>query len=209
MPFAIPLFRACIYSTTFFNLCQLFFVFFYLPQANFVVLHTFYSSLFRFLHTSLPSAFSTSFTAFYRYTYSAFFEYHILGLLILLMIFLWILLVLGGNRLLSSKCNLLHPLFEIEKRKDTLCLADFCLFWAETDNPLPCATRFSHFSESKRWPKDFRRSNAAAKPRLRGGFCAPKQTAPPKFQKSSFHIVHKTVLRNRRATGARMGLVSK
>ena len=52
---------------------------------------------------------------FYRYTYSTFFDYHILGLLTLLMIFLSILLVLGENRLLSSKCNLLHPLFGIER----------------------------------------------------------------------------------------------
>ena len=52
---------------------------------------------------------------FYRYTYSTFFDYHILGLLTLLIIFLSILLVLGENRLLSSKCNLLHPLFGIER----------------------------------------------------------------------------------------------
>ena len=57
--------------------------------------------------------------------------------------------------------------------------------------------------------KDFRGSNAAAKAWLRGGFRAPKQTAPPKAQKSSFYTVHKAMLRNRRATGARMGLVSK
>ena len=57
--------------------------------------------------------------------------------------------------------------------------------------------------------KDFRGSNAAAKAWLRGGFRAPKHTAPPYSQKSSFRIVHKAVLRNRRATGARMGLVSK
>ena len=56
--------------------------------------------------------------------------------------------------------------------------------------------------------KDFRRSDAAAKARLRGGFRLPQLTTPPKFQKSSFRTVHKTVLQNRRATGARMGLVS-
>ena len=52
--------------------------------------------------------------------------------------------------------------------------------------------------------KDFRGSNAAAKAWLRGGFRAPKQTAPPKAQKSSFYTVHKSMLRNRRATGARI-----
>ena len=45
--------------------------------------------------------------------------------------------------------------------------------------------------------KDFRGSNAAAKAWLRGGFRAPKQTVPPKAQKSSFYTVHKAMLRNR------------
>ena len=90
------------------------------------------------------------------------------------------LLGLGGNGLLSSKCDFICLLFGIEKVT-----------------------------------KDFRGSNAAAKAWLRGGFhskeCkrAPKQTTPPKTQKSSFCTIHKTVLRNRRATSARMGLVSK
>ena len=56
--------------------------------------------------------------------------------------------------------------------------------------------------------KDFRGSNAAAKAWLRGGFCPPKPNAPPKSQKLSFCTVPKTVSQNRRATGARMGLVS-
>ena len=97
----------------------------------------------------------------------------------------------------------------------TLCLGDCRLFWAETGNILQSATLFSHFSESKRWrskeckTKDFRGSNAAAKAWLRGGFCPPKPNTPPKAQKFSFCVVHKTVMQNRRATGARMGLVSK
>ena len=68
---------------------------------------------------------------------------------------------------------------------------------------------YLRFSESKRRAKDFRGSDAAAKAWLRGGFRLPQQTAPPKTQKLSFRTVHKAVLRNRRATGARMGLVSK
>ena len=66
-------------------------------------------------------------------------------------------------------CNSVHPLFGIEKRKDTLCLADFCLFWAKTDYSLPLAALYTHFSESKESParingaKDFRGSIAAAK----------------------------------------------
>ena len=58
--------------------------------------------------------------------------------------------------------------------------------------------------------KDFRGSNAAAKAWLRGGFHSkeckrlPQQTAPPKAQKLSFCAAHKAVLRNRRATGARI-----
>ncbi len=39
----------------------------------------------------------------------------------------------------------------------------FCLFWAETGYILQSATLYTHFSESKRRTKDFRRSNAAAK----------------------------------------------
>ncbi len=85
-----------------------------------------------------------------------------------------------------------------------LRLADFCLSLAKTDYPLPLASLFTDFSESKRWTKDFRRSNAAAKARLRGGFRLPQLTAPPKTTKSSFRIVYEVVLRNRRATGARI-----
>ena len=97
----------------------------------------------------------------------------------------------------------------------------FLLIWAETGNILQSATLYAHFSESKESParingaKDFRGSNAAAKAWLRGGFHSkeckrlPQLATPPKFQKLSFRIVHKAVLRNRRATGARMGLVSK
>ena len=42
-------------------------------------------------------------------------------------------------------------------------LTDCCLFGAETGYILQSATLYAHFSESKRWAKDFRRSNAAAK----------------------------------------------
>jgi len=39
--------------------------------------------------------------------------------------------------------------------------------------------------------------------------CTPQLTAPPKAEKSSLCTVPKTLSQNRRATGARMGLVSK
>ena len=83
------------------------------------------------------------------------------------------------------------------------------MFWAGKDNSHLIATLFSDFSESKKSrskeckPKDFRRSNAAAKARLRGGFHSkeckrlPQQTAPPKAQKPLFCTVHETVTRNR------------
>ena len=74
----------------------------------------------------------------------------------------------------------------------------------EKGNFFQSATLYLRFSESKRRAKDFRRSNAAAKARLRGGFRAPKPFAPPKTQKSLFRTVHEAVLRNRRATGARI-----
>ena len=77
-------------------------------------------------------------------------------------------------------CNSILTLFYGEKLKDTLCLADFCLFWAKTDYSLPLAALYTHFSESKESParingaKDFRGSIAAAKAWLRGGFRLPK-----------------------------------
>ena len=58
--------------------------------------------------------------------------------------------------------------------------------------------------------KDFRGSDAAAKAWLRGGFHSkeckrtPQQTTPPKAQKLSFRTIHNAVMRNRRATGARI-----
>ena len=72
-------------------------------------------------------------------------------------------IILGGNGKFSSKCNFISALFCGEKLKDVLCLAECCLFLAETDYPLPCATLYLRFSESKRRAKDFRGSNAAAK----------------------------------------------
>ena len=63
-------------------------------------------------------------------------------------------------------CDFILTLFYGEKLKDVLCLCDFCLVCAETGNFLQSATFYTHFSESKRWPKDFRRSNAAAKAKL-------------------------------------------
>ena len=90
------------------------------------------------------------------------------------------------------------------------------LILAEQDNLLLCAALYTDFSESKKSrskeckPKDFRRSIAAAKARLRGGFHSkeckrlPQLTTPPKSQKSTFRTIHKAVLRNRRATGARI-----
>ena len=87
------------------------------------------------------------------------------------------------------------------------------LILAEQDNLLLCAALYTDFSESKKSrskeckPKDFRRSNAAAKARLRGGFhskeCkrAPKPFAPPKFQKLSFRTVPEKSPRDRRADG--------
>ena len=87
-------------------------------------------------------------------------------------------------------CNSVHPLFGIEKRKDTLCLADFCLFWAKTDYSLPLAALYTHFSESKESParingaKDFRGSIAAAKAWLyfpHKIVSSVKVLLPPKF----------------------------
>jgi len=107
-------------------------------------------------------------------------------------------------------CNSILTLFYGEKLKDTLCLADFCLFLAKTDYSLPLAALYTHFSESKESParingaKDFRGSIAAAKAWLRGGFRSPKPNTPPKAQKLSFSTVPETVPRNHRATGARI-----
>ena len=135
---------------------------------------------------------------------------------------------MGENGLYSSKCNFVSPLFGIEKtgkrfsrlkrRRESelhLRLAKFRLFWAKTDYILQSATLYLRFSESKRRAKDFRGSNAAAKAWLREDFTLKSVNAyhnyfsPPKPQKCSFCTVHKAVSQNRRATGARMGLVSK
>ncbi len=67
--------------------------------------------------------------------------------------------------LLTATCNHILRLFGIEKRKDTLCLADFCLSLAETDYPLPLASLFTLFSESKKRQKIFA---AQTPPRKRG-----------------------------------------
>ena len=80
----------------------------------------------------------------------------------------------------------------------------FCLLWAKRVNPLLLASLFSDFSESKKSQKIFA---AQTPPRKRGyGRISPDKThfAPPKAQKLSFRTVHKTVMRNRRATGARI-----
>ena len=63
-------------------------------------------------------------------------------------------------------CNPIPPLFGIEKRKDTLCLADFCLSLAKTDYPLPLASLFTDFSESKKSQKIF----AAQTPQRKRGY---------------------------------------
>ena len=69
-------------------------------------------------------------------------------------------------------CNPIPPLFGIEKRKDTLCWADCCLFLVEKDNSLPLATLFSDFSESKKSQKIF----AAQTPQRKRGFLSTRQT---------------------------------
>ena len=128
-------------------------------------------------------------------------------------------------------CTLFPRLFGIEKvAKDFrrsnaaalhLRLADFFLFWAETDYPLPLATLFSNFSTAKKLHSKERKQKpfAAQTPQRKRGYVGdftlksvnayPQLTTPPKSQKSSFRTIHKAVLRNRRATRARMGLVSK
>ena len=90
-----------------------------------------------------------------------------------------------------------------------MCLAEWCLILVETDNSLPCATLFSNFSESKKLQKIFA---AQTPPRKRGyveDFAFQNILPLRNFKKLSFRIVHEIVLRNRRATSARMGLVSK
>ena len=62
-------------------------------------------------------------------------------------------------------CNSILTLFYGKKLKDVLRLAECCLFWAKKDNPLPLATLFSNFSESKRLQKIFA---AQTPPRKRG-----------------------------------------
>ena len=91
------------------------------------------------------------------------------------------LTVLGGNGLHSSKCNFILTVFGIEKvpyedKRQKI-------FAAQTPQ------------RKRGYVEDFTLKSVNAR---RNPF------APPKAQKSSFFTVHETVLRNRRATGARI-----
>ena len=110
-------------------------------------------------------------------------------------------------------------------KKLLLCLADFRVFGAETDYPLPFATLFPDFSESKKSrSKECKQKIFAAQtpPRKRGyveDFTLKSVNALNKifFSSTAFYQSNRiaTTVRpcnlrqNRRATGARMGLVSK
>ncbi len=84
----------------------------------------------------------------------------------------------------------------------------FLLIWCENGLSTSTCSFLHRLFGIEKVAKDFRGSNAAAKAWLRGGFRLPQLTTPPKFQKLSFRTVPETMPRNRRATSARMGLVS-
>ncbi len=82
------------------------------------------------------------------------------------------LTILGGNGLSTSTCNPILTLFYGEKLKDVLRLAYFCLFGAETDYPLPCATLFTNFSTAKKLHSKERKQKpfAAQTPQQKRGY---------------------------------------
>ena len=69
-------------------------------------------------------------------------------------------------------CNSILRLFGIEKWKDTFCLAECCLFGAEIDYPLPLASLYTDFSESKKSHSKERKQKifAAQTPQRTRGF---------------------------------------
>ena len=52
-------------------------------------------------------------------------------------------------------CNPILPTFRNRKVERYFLFSRCCLFWAKKDNPLPCATLFTDFSESKKSQKIF------------------------------------------------------
>jgi len=133
---------------------------------------------------------------------------------------------LGGNGSYSSKCNFLSPLFGIEKtgalksvnkrfsplkrRSESelyLRVADFRLFWAKNDYPLPLASLFSNFSTAKKLHSKERKQKpfAAQTPQRKRGFLSTHQTIVGKI---SPHLRNfKSSLAD--APHCSMGLVSK
>ena len=95
------------------------------------------------------------------------------------------------KRVIFFKVQLYICTFRRRKvEKLLLCLNNFCLSLAKTDYPLPLATLYTHFSESKESParingaKDFRGSDAAAKAWLvlhTSDYRRQNFFAPPKF----------------------------
>jgi len=73
---------------------------------------------------------------------------------------------------------LVLTLFYGEKLKDVWRWAERCLFWAKKDNPLPCATLFTDFSESKksRSKECKQKIFAAQTPQRKRGFLSTHQT---------------------------------
>ena len=89
------------------------------------------------------------------------------------------------KRVIFFKVQLCTDAFLRRKvEKLLLCLNNFCLSLSKTDYPLPLATLYTHFSESKEWAKDFRGSDAAAKAWLvlhTSDYRRQNFFAPPKF----------------------------
>ena len=93
-----------------------------------------------------------------------------------------------------------------------VCGGIFLPALAEAGYFLQSATLISNFSTAKRLHSKERKQKPFATqtpPRKRGYHskeckCLTQLTTPPKPQKSSFCTIHKTVLQNRRATGARI-----
>ena len=98
----------------------------------------------------------------------------------------WLVLIgLGGNRLSTSACNSILTLFYGEKSSPARKKSSY------EDKPFAAQTP----PRKRGYVEDFTLKSVNAHQNL---------FAPPKAQKLSFYTVHIAVLRNRRATGARI-----
>ena len=94
----------------------------------------------------------------------------------------------------TAMCSSILRLFGVEKRKDTLCLADFCLSLAETGNFLQSATLYLHFSAAKSGRKAVQGTTRPLTIPRRGGFHSKERKCPKYGLRTSIIFTSATAL---------------